>query len=111
MACIQDDVFHKNATLAECAFIQAIRQLLAIAMDFKLHISPSSAPSALSPEQFQANKILELAARARPFGPSVTIGMKRDARDAETKAPLFELRCAVARPDAMEIGEQQTFLG
>ena len=45
------------------------------------------------------------------FGPSVAIGMERDACDAQTKAPLLELRRAVARPDAMEIGEQQTFLG
>src|SRR5260370_42648440 len=51
---------------------------------------------------------LRVACFPGSFGPGVTVGMQRHSLDAQTVAPLFELRRAVTGPHTLEIGKQPT---
>src|SRR5258708_12985669 len=51
---------------------------------------------------------LRVACFPGSFGPGVTVGMQGHSLDAQTVAPLFELRRAVTGPYTLEIGKQPT---
>ena len=50
---------------------------------------------------------LGITARFRAFGPSVAVGVERDAGDAETGAALLKFGGAVAGADGGEIGKER----
>ena len=53
-------------------------------------------------------KTLRITGHLRPLGPRVTIGMERHAADAQPAAALLELRGAIARPHAAQVGKERS---